>query len=108
MTALWRGLVIALQVCAKFYLYAGMIYSGWVFVLLNWRQGCGMGGSECIPVLTQVVTGTIAVFRGILWPLDITVAILRGFFIDWLFLLNFFDPRVAALEHMVLQAIGLR
>jgi hypothetical protein len=47
-------------------------------------------------------------FRGILWLPEVSVAILRGDFIDWLLLLNLYHPPIGALEHMVLQAIGLR
>ena len=106
MIELWLRFVIALKAIVLFYGSVGVIYGGWVFVLLIWRRGCA-SGSECIPVLTPLVTGAVAVCRGIFWPVDMTVAILRGTFLDWLFLLNFFDARVGMIEHFMLKAIGL-
>lgn len=93
---------------ASVYLAVAFVYGIWALVLLQFRE-CGFFGRGCAPVfLTNLVTVVISAFRGISWLPEMAIAILRGEFLDWLFLRNSYAPPVSQLVQMILHTVGGR
>jgi hypothetical protein len=95
---------VRLKLFGKIYLHLASIYGLWAMILLQFKE-CGFFGTTCTPFFTQIVTVVIAAFRGISWLPELVIALLRGEFLDWLLLRNFYAPPVRILVQKIVESI---